>query len=87
MTRAFAEPADAASLSHRFAKHGERRLELDVWLAVAKLETERLARNPKFKAIATEVSDTLPGMHEILHNCAHHFGVNVMGKLPNEDDD
>ena len=72
ITRAFADPLDAAALSHRFAKHGEdKQLSLAVWLAVATQEADTLARRPRFREITMEVSDTLPGLMPALHTMAN----------------
>ena len=58
IARAFADPIDAASLSHPFARHGERRLDAGVWAAAAAREAERLARKPRFRQLSVEVTET-----------------------------
>ena len=55
ITSAFAEPADVAALSRRFGRHGERQLDVDVWTAIAKANSEHLAQSPRFREISLEV--------------------------------
>ncbi len=62
--RAFADPRDAAALPHRYARHGDERLGVDVWSKVAKKEGERLSHHPLFKGIVESVMDELPGLLE-----------------------
>ncbi len=63
---AFADPADTAALSRRFARHGDARLDLEYWTRVAKAEIAFLSRRPRFKAISEKVGDELPGFYEHL---------------------
>ena len=63
---AFADPADANSLSKRFAKHGEKRLDMKVWRAESQRQADFLARLPRFRVIAAEVTDEMPGSEERL---------------------
>ena len=76
---AFADPIDVASLSRRIARHGSQQLELDVWSDVAKRETARLSRSPRFKAISMEVSNSLPGLTEFLSGALGQMGLDPHG--------
>lgn len=89
ISKAFADPRDAASLSKRFAAHGEAgRLDRKLWIQVARSESDVLARRPRFKEIAIEVSNELPGLAEQLGGWAYNeTGLQVVTGKPKDDDD
>ena len=66
ISSAFADPSASASLSKRFARHGDKGLDADVWSAVAQADADALAGHPHFRKISSEVSEDLPGLAEQL---------------------
>lgn len=60
----FADPLDADALSHKFARHGEDRLDMDVWCAHAKIDSDFFGRHPRWQEICAEVAAELPGFGE-----------------------
>jgi len=82
----FADAADAAALSRRFARHGAKQLDLSVWQSEAQ-SSMYLAHRARFKEIAMEVSDQMPGLDVALRCIADNMGVQIMGKKPKDDDD
>jgi len=70
ISAAFADAADAASLSQRFARHADGRLDAGHWRTVAAAEADHLARQPRFKQVSTEICDKLPGFMEHLSSMA-----------------
>ena len=78
---AFSDPADAAALSRRFAKHGDARLNVDVGCDVALLEADQLARRPEFKEHTMQLTDVLPGIAETLNKWVTEMpGISLCGK-------
>jgi hypothetical protein len=64
---AFADPVDAANLSKRFAEHGDKRLDVDIWCAAAQADAEVLTTHPRFESAVDTVSEELPGLREAIH--------------------